>query len=40
MEIARKKGVTPKEHRASLMFITDPEKASGEENMVVKILNI
>ena len=31
LEIARTKGVTPRAHRASLMFASDPEKASGEE---------
>ena len=35
LEIARTRGVTKKAHRASLLFATDPEKAPGEEIMVV-----
>ena len=31
LEIARTKGVTKRAHRASLMFASDSEKASGEE---------
>ena len=35
LEIATTKGVTPRAHRASLMFTRDPEKAPEEAIMVV-----
>ena len=35
LEIATTKGVTPRAHRASLMFASDPEEAPEEAILVV-----